>query len=75
MDFREGEEAVPVAAVVDEGRLERRLYPRDFREVDVAGELALVLRFKVEFLDLVSVHHHDAGFLRVRGVDEHLLCH
>jgi hypothetical protein len=37
VDLREGEEAVPVPAVVHEGRLERRLYPRDLREVDVAG--------------------------------------
>ncbi len=29
MDFRKGEEAVPVAAVIDEGSLQRRLYARD----------------------------------------------
>ena len=75
VDFREGEEAVPVAAVVDEGRLQRGFDPRYLCEVDVAGELPLVLGFKVEFLDLVSVHHHDAGLFRVGGVDEHLLCH
>ncbi|MEM8633039.1 MAG: hypothetical protein AAGF74_17590, partial [Pseudomonadota bacterium] len=27
------------------------------------------------FLDLRSVHHHDAGLFRVGGVDKHFLCH
>ena len=31
VDFRKGEEAVPVSAVIDERRLQRRLDPRDFR--------------------------------------------
>ena len=31
MDFREGEETVPVPAVIDECRLKRRLDPRDLR--------------------------------------------
>ena len=31
MDFRKREEAVAVAAVIDEGRLQRRLDPRDLR--------------------------------------------
>ena len=30
MDFVEGEEAMPVAAVLDEGSLQRRLYARHF---------------------------------------------
>ena len=75
MDFREREEAVAVAAVIDEGRLQRGFDPGYFREIDIAGELPLVFRFKVEFLDLVSVNHHDAGLFRVGGVDEHLLSH
>ena len=75
MDFREGEEPVPVAAVVDEGRLQRRLDPGDLGEIDVAGELPLVQRLKVEVLDLVPIHHHDAGLFRVGGVDQHFLCH
>ena len=37
MDLRERQEAVAVSAVVDESGLERRLDPRDFRQVDVAG--------------------------------------
>ena len=75
VDFREGQEAVAVAAVVDEGRLQRRLDARDLGEVDVAGELPLVKRLEVEFLDPVPVHDHDAGLFRVRGIDQHFLGH
>ncbi len=41
MDLAEGEEAVPVAAEIDERRLKRRLYPRDLREIDVSFDLLL----------------------------------
>src|SRR5258705_526740 len=43
MDFAEGEEAVGVAAIFDEGRLQRRFYARDLGEIDVAAQL-LALR-------------------------------
>src|SRR6185312_5687330 len=39
VDFGEGEEAVAVAAVFDEGRLQRGLYAGDLGEVDVAAQL------------------------------------
>ena len=41
VNFGEGEEAVPIAAVFYEGRLETRLHTDDFREVDIAFELPL----------------------------------
>jgi hypothetical protein len=75
MDFREREEPVAVAAIIDEGRLKRWLDPRYFCEIDVASKLALVFGFKVEFLDLVSINHHNAGFLRVGGIDKHFVWH
>ena len=75
VDFREGQEAVAVAAVFDEGGLQRRFDPRHLRQVDVAGKLALVQRFKVELLDLGSVHDDHAGFFRMGCVDQHLVCH
>ena len=37
MDFVEGEEAVAVAAVLDEGGLQRRLHARHLGEIDVAA--------------------------------------
>ena len=42
MDFAEGEEAVAVAAVVDEGGLQRRLDPRHLGEIDIAAKLFAV---------------------------------
>ena len=75
MDFAEGQEAVAVAAVVDEGGLQRRLYPRDLGEIDIAAQLAAVRGLEVEFLDPVAAQHHDPGLLRMGGVDEHLVGH
>ena len=75
MDFAEGEEAVPVAAVFDEGGLQAGLYPDHLGEVDVALELALGRCLDVEILQPVTVQHHHAGFFRVRGVDQHTLGH
>jgi hypothetical protein len=37
MDFAEGEKAVTVAAVLDEGSLQGRLYARDLGEIDIAA--------------------------------------
>src|SRR6476660_5308593 len=39
MNFAEGQKAVAVAAVLDEGRLQRRLYAGDLGEIDVAAQL------------------------------------
>ena len=38
MDFVEGQESVAIAAVFDEGGLERRLHARDLGEVDIAAQ-------------------------------------
>src|SRR5579859_8133759 len=61
MDFREGQEAVPVAAVIDESRLQRRLNARDLGQVDVTAKLFAVGTLEVEFLDAISTQHHDPG--------------
>ena len=37
MDFAEGQEAVAIAAVIDEGGLQRRLDARHLRQIDVAA--------------------------------------
>ena len=64
-----------VSAIVHEGRLERGFDPRDFCQVNIASKLALVHSFKVEFVNFVSVNHNNACLFRVRGIDEHFLCH
>jgi hypothetical protein len=75
MDFTEGEKSVPVAAVIDETGLQRRFYARDFGEIDIAAQWAAVRGFKVEFFDPAAAHDHDPGFLRVGGIDKHLVGH
>ena len=75
MDFREGQKAVAVAAVIDKCRLQRRLNPGDFGEIDVTAKLLAVSGLEVEFLDAVAAEHHDTGFLRMGRVDEHFVGH
>ena len=75
MDFAEGEEAVAVAAIFDEGRLQRRLYPRDLGEVDIAAQLLALGGFKIKFFDAVAADHDDPGLFRVGGIDQHLVGH
>ena len=41
MDFREGEEALTVSAILDKRRLERRLHARHLGEIDIAFERQL----------------------------------
>ena len=73
VDFAEGEETVTVAAVVHEGRLQRRLHARHFGKIDVAAQGFAGGRFVIELLYPAVAEHHHPGFFRVRGVDEHLI--
>ena len=75
MNLAEGEEAVPVAAVIDECGLQRGFDPRYLGKIDVAGQLAAACGLEIEFLDPVSVNHDHAGLFRVGGIDEHFLSH
>jgi hypothetical protein len=75
MDFAEGEEAVAVAAIFDEGGLKRRLYARHLREIDISSQRSAACRLEIKFFDAVSAHHHDPGLLRMGGVDQHLVGH
>src|SRR5690606_740987 len=71
VNFVEGEEAVAVAAVLDEGGLQAGLYAGDLGEIDVPAKLATRAGFKIEFLNLAAVYDRDARFFRVRRVDQH----
>ena len=75
MDFAESEEAVAIATIIDEGRLERRLYAGDLGEVDIALELLVLSGFEVKFLDPVSLDDRDPGFFPVARIDQHTHCH
>ena len=54
VDFGEGEEAVTVPAVIDEGGLKRGLHARHLRQIDIPPERLLARRFEIEFLDPVT---------------------
>ena len=71
VDFAEGEEAVAIAAIVDERRLQRRFDPRHLGEIDISFELLVLRGFEIKFLDPVSLGDGDPGFLRVARVDQH----
>ena len=75
MDFAEGEEAVPVAAILDEGSLQRRLHAGDFGEIDVAAQLLALGGLEIKLFDSIAANHDDPGLLRVGGVDQHFVGH
>jgi len=75
MNFAEGEEAVAVAAVFDEGCLQRRLYPRDLGEVDIAAQLLALGGLEIKLFDSIAADHNDPGLFRVGGVDQHFVGH
>jgi len=75
MNFRKGEEAMAVAAIFDKGRLQRRLYPRDLGEVDIATQLLALGGFEIKFFDAIAADHDDPGLFRVGGIDQHLVGH
>jgi hypothetical protein len=60
---------VTVAAEIDESRLQRWFYPGYLGEVDVAFDLLVISRFKVEFFNPVALEHRHPGFFRVARID------
>ena len=75
MDFAERQEAVPVAAIFDEGGLQRRFDARDLGEVDVAAQLLALGGLEIKFFDAIAANHNDPGLFRVGGVDQHFVGH
>ena len=75
MDFAEGEEAVAVTAIFDEGGLQRRLYARDLGEVDIAAQLLALGGLEIKFFDAIAADHNDPGLFRVGSIDQHFVGH
>jgi len=71
VDFAEGQEAVAVAAIIDERRLERRFYAGDLGEIDIAFELLVLGGFEIKLLDPASLDDRDPGLFRVARIDQH----
>ena len=64
-----------IAAVFDERGLQAGLDPDYFGEIDIPFELPFGRRLDVEIFKSGTIQHHDAGFFRVRGVDQHSFRH
>jgi hypothetical protein len=75
MDFAEGQEPMAIAAIFDEGRLQRRLYARDLGEIDVSTKLFALGSLEVKLFDTIAADHNDPGLFRVGGVDQHFVGH
>ena len=76
VDLAEGQEAVALAAIVDERRLQGRLDPGDLGQIDVAFELLLGRCLEIEINELLLfVDDHHPGFFRLGGIDEHTFRH
>jgi hypothetical protein len=60
---------VAIAAVLDEGRLERGFDPRYLGEVDVSPELLVALALEIKLFNPISVDHRHTRFFGVGGVD------
>jgi hypothetical protein len=75
MDFAEGQEAMAVAAIFDEGRLQGRLHARDLGEVDIAAQLFALGSLEIKLFDAIAADHNDPGLFRVGGVDQHFVGH
>lgn len=75
MNFAEGEEAMAVAAIFDESRLQRRFNAGDLGEVDIAAKLFALSGLEIKLFDAIAADHHDPGFFRMGGIDQHLVGH
>jgi hypothetical protein len=75
MNFAEGEKTVTVAAIFDEGRLQRRFDPRDLGQIDIAAQLFALRSLEVKLFDAIAADHDNPGLLRVGGIDKHLVGH
>ncbi len=75
VDFRECEEAMAIATIFHERSLKRRFDAGNACEVDIAFQLLLVFRLKVEFFNLVAPSDDNPGLLRVGGIYKHFVGH
>jgi hypothetical protein len=75
VNFAEGQEAVAIAAIFDEGGLQRRLYAGDFCEIDVTAQLLALGGLEVKLFDAIAADDNDPGLFRVGSIDQHFVGH
>ncbi len=64
-----------IAAIFNKGSLQRGFYAGDFRQINIASKLLFGFGFEVKLLNTVSMYHHNPGFFRVGGIDQHFVSH
>jgi hypothetical protein len=64
VDFAEGEETVTVAAEINESGLQRGFDPRYLGQIDIALDLLVISRIKVEFFNTIALEHRHPGLPR-----------
>jgi hypothetical protein len=62
---------VTVAPEIDKSGLKRGFYSRDLGQIDIALDLLVISRIKVEFFNTVALEHRHPGFFRVARIDQH----
>jgi hypothetical protein len=75
MDFAEGQKAVAVTTVFDEGGLQGRLYARHLGEIDVSTQLLALGGLEIKLFDAIAADHDDPGLFRVGSIDQHFVGH
>jgi GAF domain-containing protein len=75
MDFAEGQKAVAVAAIFNEGGLQGGLYARDLGEIDIPTQLFALGGLEIKLFDSIAADHNDPGLFRVGGIDQHFVGH
>ena len=54
VDLGEGQKAMAITAVINEGRLERGLHASNLGEVNITSQRHFIGGFEIEFLDFVT---------------------
>ena len=71
VDFLKGQEPMPIGAILDESRFQRRFNPGDAAFVDVGFFLLAGGGFDVEVIEPLAIHHGDAQLFLLSGVNQH----
>ena len=75
MDFAEGQKAVSIATIFNEGGLQGGLYARDLGEIDISAQLFALGGLEIKLFDTIAADHNDPGLFRVGGIDQHFVGH
>ena len=64
-----------IATIIYKSRLQRGVHPRNIVQIDVDCELSLCGSFKIEIHQPLAIDNDDAGFFRMRRVNQHTRRH